>query len=218
MGHRNLIHPSSRADGARAEELLGKPSLQPAGNEVLSELVALGQIKQETNPFQNAQKLEIPRKITSETSTHFQNTTPKFPRLQLIGDIVSGSSSSSICTQQHLHTAAPHSSCGSSQGSRAAWMLRTPWEGCPEPQLHSRECRSSGSPTSAKPLSASTHGNHCGVQAPRTSLLPALQPLEVVAQGHQLEFRAPVPWAENSKAELPGLSCSRNQARTPQMG
>lgn len=197
VGHRNLIHPSSRADGAWAEELLGKPSLQPAGNEVLSQLVALGQIKQETNPFENAHKLDIPRRSLRK----HQNTIPKFPRLQLIFP---------SSTEQLRELPKLPGCCAEGAEDTLARLPRAT-----APQQGVQELQQSDL---SQALSASSHGNHCGAQAPSTSQLSASQPLEGAAQGHQLEFGAPRPWTESSKAELPGLSCSRNQARTPQMG
>lgn len=141
----------------------------------------------------------------SETSKLFQNTIPKFPGLQLIADIASGSSSSS--STQQLHTVAVGAPkapwpCAEDAEDTLGRLPRAtaPLQGVQELQWGLSQA-----------LSASKHGNHCGVQAPSTALLSALQPWEVGAQGHQLEFWAPRPWIENSKAELPWAALGTRQ-------
>ena len=165
-----MIHHNTRADGAQAEELPDKPRPQFAGNGTSSELVALVQSKQERNSFENAHKLEIPRKVTSETSKHIQNAIVKFPSLRPTSAVVSGNSSSIYECQ--LHTVAVGA-------PKTLWLQCSldaeDYPGKPA-QSHSSTSGSSSSPASAKPLSASRHGNQSGVQAPRTvSLLALLQ-------------------------------------------
>lgn len=122
---------------------LGKPSLHPSCRKWgFISIGGFGPNQAGNKPFWKCPQTGNSQKA-SETSKPFQNTVPCRAAAEHWHRLWQ--------QQQHLHTAAPHSGWGSSQSSLAPVqrMLRTPWEGCPEPQLQCWECRSS-SEASAK--------------------------------------------------------------------
>lgn len=190
---------------------LGKPSLHPSCRKWgFISIGGFGPNQAGNKPFWKCPQTGNSQKA-SETSKPFQNTVPKFPGLQLNTDIASGSSSS-ICTQQ-LHTVA-------GGAPKAPWPLCRGCWGHPgkAAQSHSSSAGSAGAPVRPQPSSQcfqtwkslwSSGSQHSpafsftafGSGSPR----PPAGVLSPQALDRELQGRV-------------ALSCSRNQARTSQMG